>query len=740
MNVPFLNPIYTEKQECQDCYKCVRNCPVKAIRVEAGWAQVVAEQCVYCGLCVEVCPHGAKRVRDDLPRARQLLASSRRVYASLAPSFVSEFPGVPPARMVAALRRLGFAGVSETALGAQQVSAGVAATMQEAPQLLISSACPSVVAWVQKHRPEHSRHVTALLSPLLTHCRMMRLALGEDIAVVFIGPCISKKLEADAHADLLDVALTFDDLKRMLEAERIDLAAVEPGPDDRFVPERAAEGAWYPVDGGMIAGIRAQCAVSNGEFMSFSGLSAIERALKGLDDLPSGQALFLELLACEGGCVNGPRTSRACGTAAKRMRVLGYGHYVEGVAVPRPVEVRVAHDYERAPVPAPACSETDLREVLRQVGKTSPEDELNCGGCGYDSCRDFARAMLDNKAERAMCVTYMRKLAQKKANALIQKMPSAVVIINEKLRVLECNRAFLAQFAPEIEGIEDAPPTLEGTPLGQVLPFHGLFAHVLKTGLDIVDRDLRHRDTILHLSIFTIEKHCVVGAIIQDVTAPSVQKERVIHKTQEVIRRHLETVQKIAYLLGENASESEIMLSQIIDSFSPPRLDEGELPGRPRALPSRGSDVDAAGWDASSRPGADPPAGPGGDPRGGPGADPPARPGSGGDPRGGPGADPPAGPASDSPTRPPDGDWRQLYRRPGRCPPSFPRTSRPSPRRAASRRRRPTSTSTTPSGSSTGSTCRATCSSAAGSRRRAASSRCSPTGWGRASRRPCSRT
>lgn len=587
MNTPYLNPIYTEKASCQDCYKCVRNCPVKAIKVEAGWASVVADLCVYCGRCVEICPNGAKKVRDDLPRARRLVASSRATYVSLAPSFVSDFPDATPAQMVAALRRLGFAGVSETALGAQQVSAATAATLKADPRLVLSSACPSVVAWVQKHHPEKSHHVAGVLSPVLTHCQMMRSALGSEIAIVFFGPCISKKLEADAHPGLLDVALTFEDLRRMLEAENIRPQSLQTGSDDHFVPERAAEGAWYPVDGGMIAGIRADCAVHDADFMSFSGLSAIDKALQGVEDLPPRQPLFMELLACEGGCVNGPRAGRKCGTATKRWRVLQYGRYPDAdeATVPREAEVVLSHDYRSEPKPSPTYAEPQMREALRLVGKTTPEDELNCGGCGYDSCRDFARALMENKAERAMCVTYMRKLAQKKANALIQKMPSAVVIVNEKLRVLECNKAFFTQFAREIGGLGEVSPTLEGVPVSRILPFHSLFANVLKTGLDIVDRDLRYRDTILHLSIFTIDKHCVVGGIIQDVTAPSVQKEQVIKKTQEVIQRNLETVQKIAYLLGENASESEIMLSQIIDSFTPPRLDEAVSGPRPEGGP-----------------------------------------------------------------------------------------------------------------------------------------------------------
>ena len=178
----YLNPIFTEKRECQDCYKCVRNCPVKAIKVESGYASVMPELCIVCGQCVEVCPNQAKRVRDDLPLVRQLLSTNPRVFVSLAPSYVTEFPEARPGQIIQALKRLGFAGVSETALGAQQVSAQAAALLaQEPSRAFASSACPTVVAWFQKHRPQYSRFLTGLLSPLLTHCRILRHAFGADV-------------------------------------------------------------------------------------------------------------------------------------------------------------------------------------------------------------------------------------------------------------------------------------------------------------------------------------------------------------------------------------------------------------------------------------------------------------------------------------------------------------------------------------------------------------------------------
>ncbi len=572
----FLNPIFTEKHECQDCYKCVRHCPVKAIKVEGGYASVVPELCILCGHCVEVCPNTAKRVRDDLPQARQLLTLKPRVVVSLAPSYVSEFPELTPGQIICAFKQLGFFGVSETALGAQQVSAQAAAALREGGgRVLYSSACPTVVSYLQKHRPADSQYLTGLLSPLLTHCMMLRQQIGQDIGIVFVGPCIAKKLEATQHPELLDVALTFDDLRRWLAQEQITPETLEAEAEDAFIPENSAEGAWYPVDGGMIAGMKSICAVNDCAFMAFSGINAIQKAIEGLDAQPADGSLFLELLACEGGCVNGPRAAKRCGTAAKRRRVLR-SVQAHVPALPRQSTLDIQSVFAVAAQPPLKFSEAQVREALRGVGKLTRDDELDCGGCGYNSCREFAGALIQQKAERAMCVTYMRKLALKKANALIQKMPSAVVIINHAMRIIEYNAAFATMFAVTISpaGSTPASTSLEGVMLSEVMPFANLFHAVLKSGEDILDRDLRYQKTILHAGIFTIEKHCVVGGILQDITEPAVRKAEVIRKAQEVIQRSLHTTQTIACLLGESAAETEITLNSIIESFSPAKPED----------------------------------------------------------------------------------------------------------------------------------------------------------------------
>ena len=571
-----LNAIYTRQRECQDCHKCIRECPVKAIRVEDGYARVVSELCIMCGNCVLACPHDAKQVRDDLPDAKALLTSGRRVIASLAPSFVAQFSGVHPAQLIHALKRLGFFAVSETALGAQQVSASSYALMHSEPkQIWISSACPVVVDFIAKYHPECQPHLSEVLSPLLTHCKMLREHYGDDIATVFIGPCIAKKKEAEQHPELLDVVLTFEDLDRWLTEEKIHLEEIDPTPEDRFQPQEAQEGALYPIDGGMVPGVAGNREANSLQFMSFSGIANVEQALKSIPEWHPEHNIFFELTACAGSCVNGPKAARSTSVARRRYDILSYAK--PAARLPRKPSLGIAGHYDAAPVARTEYSELQLSEAMRTVGKYSAEDELNCGGCGYDSCRDFARALLDHNAERMMCATYTRKLAQKKANALLRKMPSAVVIVNEDLKIIESNERFTRLFATDAGQSTD----MEGSALSVVVPFSNLFKRVLESGKDIVGHDIRYQRSILNTSIFTIEPHAVMCGIFQDITQPIFQKEQIIGRAREVIQKNLKTVQQIAYLLGENAADSEITLNSIVSSFSPEEADDSDAAEKP---------------------------------------------------------------------------------------------------------------------------------------------------------------
>lgn len=564
-------PIFTQKTECQDCYKCIRECPVKAIQVKEGDASILRDLCILCGHCVDACPNGAKQVRDDVPRAAALIQGTHETWVSLAPSFVTEFPDVRPGQLIAALKRLGFAAVSETAIGAEQVSRQVGERLSRGgDDVLISSACPTAVEYLRKYASPHAVFLTELLSPLLAHARILRQNATSPISLVFIGPCIAKKLEADGHPELVDVALTFEDLRRWLEHRGINPALLEEGPEDVFTPRRSRDGALYPVEGGMIRSIQGQRAGLDAHFLSISGIARFDEALSGLGAVGGGK-LFLELLACPGGCVNGPKSHARVSTVCKHLALARYAHE----AMPAPEHADIEESYPPASIAKRLVTEEKLREVLRLVGKEGPEDELNCGGCGYESCRDFALAYLDGKAERTMCVAHLRALAQKKADILIRKLPSAVALLGRDLSVVECNPHFNLLFRPPQA---EEGESLEGRKVGDLMPFTTLFENFLESGEETLEKDLRFRGRILHTLLFLIEKHELVGALFEDITRPAMQREQIIRRSRQVIQQNLKTVQEIAFLIGENAADSEIILSSIVESFQPGEGGRGEEP------------------------------------------------------------------------------------------------------------------------------------------------------------------
>lgn len=558
--------VYSEQAQCHDCYKCVRGCPVKAIRVTVGHATVMPERCIACGACVTACPSGAKVVRDDTALAQRLLETRSRVVVSLAPSFVSEFAGIEPARLIAALRRLGFYGVSETALGAQEVSAWVARELDGARgQVMLSTACPVAVDLVQKFHPELVPQLAPVHSPLLAHAGLLRAQLGQDIGVVFVGPCIGKKQEAESYPELLDVALTFEDLRVWLAQEDIDPALMTPGEEDRFLLRRAAEGALYPVEGGMAEATRLNMRGSHTRFMTLSGLGQIRGALRDLPE-PTDRNIFLELLACEGGCVCGPKASHRTAVAS-RMKVLDYAQEEPG-ACPRSPGAPLENRYRPDPRAETYFDETGMKQALARIGKRGEADELNCGACGYDTCRDLARAILDGRAEERMCVSNMRNLAQKQANALLRTLPFGVVIVGEGLEIIECNEEFVRLMGEDALLVHEIQPGLAGTHLEKFVPFTDQFRKVLDSGEEIIRESVPCRERALSVTIFTVEAHRVIGALLLDVTETERRQQQVIEKAQQVIQNLLTNVQDIAFSLGRNAAKSEGILNSIIEEFA----------------------------------------------------------------------------------------------------------------------------------------------------------------------------
>ncbi len=559
-------PVYTVHTECHDCYKCVRECPVKAIRIEDGHASVLPDMCIACGRCVRICPAGAKKVRNDLQKVKDLFRNGKKVYASLAPSWAGIFPDWTAEGIITALKSLGFAGVSETALGAQEVSIATAQDLRTAQKgVYISSACPVAVDYIRRYQPQYAPYITPIASPALTHAKLLKERLGDDIEVVFIGPCVGKKNEAAKHPELMSAALTFNELKVWFEKNKIDPANIGETDGAAFELDAAAEGALYPVEGGMLETIR-RCGVPpKVQLVTVSGLKLLKEALDELNPDDLDAPVFVEALACSGGCVNGPCTSRKVTELAAVSKVISRSS--KRSSIPETPAVRVTEIYPSDPKTPEEIDPDVMREALARVGKHSLKDELDCGGCGYNTCRQFAAALIAGNAEPRMCVSHMRTIALSKANAIMRCMPSGAVIVDKDLNIIEANEAFARLFGDDVMALFQIQPGLEGALLGKILPCEELFRAALRTGQDLHKEHLPVDDRLFDITIFTIEPKQTVGAIVVDVTNTEMRRDQIARRAREVISRSIATVQEIACRLGEHMAETEILLNEIADGY-----------------------------------------------------------------------------------------------------------------------------------------------------------------------------
>lgn len=560
------NAVYTLINECHDCYKCVRECPVKAIKIENGHASVLAEKCIACGNCVIACPSNAKRVRSDIDKVKTLFLAKKEVYVSLAPSWSGVFE-YKPEKMIAIFKKLGFHAVSETALGAQEVSIKVAETLNEADKgLFISSACPVIVDYIRLYKPEFAKNITKLASPALTHAKILKETYGEKISIVFIGPCVGKKHESDQHKELIDVSLTFEELKFWLSDEGIDISSISSDKKETFIPETAFEGSIYPLDGGMNETIKRVGVKNSVQLLNICSLQAFENSLACLNTEKINTPIFIEALACDGGCVAGPCISTQKSGINIMSDVLSKVHSRK--SIPKTAKVVLEMEYNPIEVQSLNYPLEDILKAMKKIGKHSEDDELNCGGCGYSTCRELAKALIAGDAESSMCVSYMRKIAMRKAAAMLRCMPSATVMVDVDLRVIEANDAFMRMFCGDMyEVFATRQDGLVGAAIDRIVEFSDLFKSALKSGKDIHKERFPIKNKLYDIIAFTIEKNELVGAIITDVTQSETNREKIAQKAQEVISKNITIVQDIACLLGEHMVETEMLLSSIANDF-----------------------------------------------------------------------------------------------------------------------------------------------------------------------------
>ncbi|MDR2634592.1 MAG: 4Fe-4S binding protein [Clostridiales bacterium] len=438
--------IYTITAGCQDCYRCVRECPVKAIRISGGQAQVEDGLCIKCGTCVRACPQRAKKVRSDLEDAKSLLASGVIAAASVAPSFAAMFPGALCRRLPSALRRLGFRFAGETAEGAKYVAEQ---SFTKARTGGICTACPAVVNYVEKYRPEHLDALIPVVSPMIAHGRMIK-DRHAGCAVVFIGPCAAKKHEIlrPENEGAVDVALTFSELSEWLSSENIQLENCSESGFDRFY--EIGDARLFPVQGGMLktGGIS-----DDGMRADVMHISGAEDVIGLFENDPGFDGKLIEPLFCKGGCIGGPcfgdeESVKSQSLFSRRENVIRYAAGVEEGKDVKPVAhtVRNRAEFIRGDRKQEEISENQINKIFERTGKIEPIHQLNCGACGYKSCIENAVAVARGMAEPEMCIPYMRRLAKQRTDRIIDTTPNGIVILDGELCMIKMNPAFQKMF------------------------------------------------------------------------------------------------------------------------------------------------------------------------------------------------------------------------------------------------------------------------------------------------------
>ena len=548
-----------KKSNCVNCYKCIRHCPVKSIKYSTGQAQIVSDECILCGQCFVVCPQNAKEIRNDVPSALNLLKSGP-VIASVAPSFVANYPGATIATMEKALKQLGFTGVEETAIGASIVKTEYERIIAEGKQeVIISTCCHSVNTLVEKYYPEVLPYLATVVSPMQAHCQKIKQE-HPGAKTVFIGPCISKKAEADAYPGYADCVLTFEELSDWLKQEGI---TVEQG-EDHLEESRAR---LFPTTGGILRTMK--CDSPDYAYLVVDG---IENVLAALDDIKQGRLkkCFIEMSICAGSCIGGPAMER------ERRRpvtdTIAVNRYAgrKDFVVDQPDGKDLIKDHRFIGLHRQMPGEKEIEEILHKTGKFTKEQELNCGACGYSTCREKAIAVYQGKADLNMCLPFLTQKAQSFSDTIINNTPNGIIVLNEDLEVQQINSA-----ACHIMNIRHASDVLGDQVIRILDP--KVFLDVMSSGRSIRDEKiyLAEYKRYVEQSVIYDRSYHIVMCIMRDVTEEERERKKkeeisqsTIEVTDRVIEKQMRVVQEIASLLGETTAETKIALTNLKDSLN----------------------------------------------------------------------------------------------------------------------------------------------------------------------------
>jgi iron only hydrogenase large subunit-like protein len=609
--------LHIDDEKCRNSYSCVRVCPVNAIEVKPNKVHpyILPERCIGCGLCYVSCTPHAIAFRDSREEVKSLLSSGRKTAALIEPSIASEFDDITDYRkFVAMIRSLGFDYVHEDSFGVDLIGAAYAKLFSKAEgKYLITANCPAIVNLIEKFHPEIVPSLAPLVSPMIATAMVVKELYGQDVATVQIGPCIDAKDEALQYDSgrLIDGVLTFVELRQLFDEFKIQERLVKMSD---FDPPYGYWGALYPLPAGIIqAGGIKRDMVSSG-VITADGKEDILEAINDFDKYIDTINHHFNLFFCHG-CMLGPGMEKHNERYRRRALVRRYAEKRAGkldkILWQKNIDKWSKLDFSRTFTPddqrIPEPPEEAIIEVLKIIGKDNPEEEINCGACGYPSCREFASTVAKGLAIPEMCHTFNlrnkqeyietlrqtnRKLAEtKKAlkeseelarrekevaqsasdmmNNMLEKLPTGVVIVDNNLKILHSNQSFINIIGEDAKAISDVIPGLAGADIKTLIPFnvYNMFTFVIKEDEPVVSKDVHFSDKMLNISIFPIKKNKMCGAIIRDLYSPEVQGEEVTSRVTEVIEKNLEMVQKIGFLLGEGASETEQMLNSIIESY-----------------------------------------------------------------------------------------------------------------------------------------------------------------------------
>lgn len=552
-----------KKARCKDCYKCVRECPVKAIEVKEHQARIIKERCILCGRCTVVCPQNAKIVHSEKESVESLLLGNTPVVASVAPSFISSFRLHDFSQMSEVLQRLGFALSEETAVGANAVTKEYLKHMMTGNyENFITSACPALCRLIQEYYPEALKFLAPVDSPMIAHAKMLRKRYPGH-KIVFIGPCIAKKREAK-ESGLVDGVLTFEDLRSLMVERGLVFPLPEPirKADDGMPANRSKA---YPIHRGIIQSIEKR--PKGYEYVAVDGPQNCVDTLKHIDKISGA---FLEMNMCVNACVSGPCSMvesgedvRATMDVKKYVRADKNARRREEPG-DRPYDVDLAASYPRIEGKGLIPTEEQITEILRRTGKFKPEDELNCGSCGFHTCREKAWAVFNGYADIDICLPYMRERAESMSYEIVHNSPDGVIILDRDLKVVDIN-----QKAKELLGIEAF--SLKGLPASDFFDTSE-FLIAYSSGRDKVWRKIFLNSTkkYVQLSISILKGREVLFGIMKDITEDVRYNERLeqmtmetLATTDEVIKKQMMVAQEIASLLGETTAETKVALLKL---------------------------------------------------------------------------------------------------------------------------------------------------------------------------------